>query len=420
MGELLALAVIVAGVVAGASWLMDRRRLQARARATSATVAVLCDELADDLRMGRVPEEAIVAAGERWPPLAPVVAAAQLHHGVARGLHQVSSLPGAGGLRDVGAAWEVSERSGSGLADALAQVARLLAARERRVRVVDAELAAARATALVVSGLPLLILGMGTGIGTGPWRFFVSGLGVSALGGAVLLLFAGWAWLDRLTAQALPVLRQSKGDEHEVSVLRRLRLPLSLLVGGAGWAFVGGVVGVIVAVLVVPVAWRTLTRARSPAEVRRQAHLRADYPLVVELVAHALAAGADIETALRVVGTAVGDPWESRLAVALNALAVGQPPAMVWADLEQDPCASALGRALARSHATGVPVSDAMRRLATDLREDADLEAHAHARTIEVRAAVPLGICFLPAFVLVGVLPLVAGVLGDLTWVDQR
>jgi hypothetical protein len=115
----------------------------------------------------------------------------------------------------------------------------------------------------------------------------------------------------------------------------------------------------------------------------------------------------------------VGEPWESRLAVSLNALGVGQPPAMVWAALEQDPCGAALGRALARSHATGVPVADAMRHLAQDLREDADLEAHAYARTIEVRAAVPLGVCFLPAFVLLGVVPLVAGVLSGLAWVDQ-
>lgn len=420
MVEWVALLVIAGGAIAGASWLAKRRRERTAARVTAATVADVCAELADDLRMGRVPEDAIAATAARWPPMRRVAAAAELHHGVAPALLDVASFPGAAGLRDVGAAWQVSERAGSGLAEALDQVSRLLAARERRVRFVDAELAAARATGVVVSGLPLLVLGMGSGLGTNPWSFFVSGLGSVALGGAALLLLAGWVWLDRLTAQAMPTRRPSpKITDDEVSLLRRFRIPLSVLAAAAGWAFVGGIPGVIAGATLAPVAWRTLTNARSPGEIRRQELRCTDYPLVVELLANALSAGADVETALRLVATAVGDPWESHLGTSLNALAVGQPPAVVWAALEQDPCGGTLGRALARAHATGVPVSDAMRRLAKDLREDADLEAHAYARTIEVRAAVPLGVCFLPAFVLLGVVPLVAGVLSNLAWIDR-
>lgn len=171
------------------------------------------------------------------------------------------------------------------------------------------------------------------------------------------------------------------------------------------------------AAVVAPMAWRTLTRARGPAAIRREERLKIDYPLVVELLSSALSAGADVVTALELVSAAVGEPWNSQLAASLHALDVGQPPASVWAELERDPSASELGRALSRSHATGVPVSEAMRRLAKDLREDADLAAHAYARTIEVRAALPLGVCFLPAFVLLCVIPLVAGVLGDLAWI---
>jgi hypothetical protein len=36
------------------------------------------------------------------------------------------------------------------------------------------------------------------------------------------------------------------------------------------------------------------------------------------------------------------------------------------------------------------------------------------ARAVGVKAAVPLGVCLLPAFVLVGVVPLVAGAVGVL------
>ncbi|MGN6160372.1 MAG: type II secretion system F family protein, partial [Marmoricola sp.] len=197
-GSLLAIGALA---LAGLGWLASRRRAWARARSTSRTVQLVCAELADDLRIGRTPVEAIVAAGARWPSLRPVVIAAQLHHDVPQALHEVARLPGADGLRDVAIAWQVSARAGSGLAESLERVVRLLAARERRARLVDAEMAAARATAMVVCCLPILVLAMGSGLGTHPWSFFLTGLGTGALFLSTTLMLAGWAWLDRLTAR---------------------------------------------------------------------------------------------------------------------------------------------------------------------------------------------------------------------------
>jgi hypothetical protein len=54
-------------------------------------------------------------------------------------------------------------------------------------------------------------------------------------------------------------------------------------------------------------------------------------------------------------------------------------------------------------------VADAMARLAGDLRRDARARVEGRARAVGVKAAVPLGLCMLPAFVLLGVVPLVAG-----------
>lgn len=183
-------------------WLAGRRRRRREARSTSQAIQRICAEIADDLALGRVPEDAIVDAARRWPRLRPAAVAAEFHHDVARALRDVAALPGAAGLRDVSAAWHVSEQSGSGLTDVLREVANLLAARERRARLVDAELAAARATAMVVSGLPVLVLGMGSGLGADPWSFFFSGWGSVLMALAGALLFAGWAWLDGLTGRA--------------------------------------------------------------------------------------------------------------------------------------------------------------------------------------------------------------------------
>ena len=214
--------------------------------------------------------------------------------------------------------------------------------------------------------------------------------------------------------------RPTRDRDADTSLLRRLRLPLAMLAGAAGWAFVGGYAGLAAGLALGVLAWRTLSNARAPSEIRRDHQLLTDYPLVVELLSCSLSAGADISTALTAVADAVGEPWASKLSTSLHALDVGQPPADVWAAMQRDPIAHGLGRVLSRSQATGVPAADAMRRLAVSLREGADLAAHAHARTIEVRAALPLGACFLPAFVLLGVVPLVADVLGDLAWIGQR
>jgi hypothetical protein len=65
---------------------------------------------------------------------------------------------------------------------------------------------------------------------------------------------------------------------------------------------------------------------------------------------------------------------------------------------------------MARAHQSGASVRDAVAGLAVELAAQSAARAEARARSVEVRAAAPLGACFLPAFVLLGVVPMVAGV----------
>ena len=51
----------------------------------------------------------------------------------------------------------------------------------------------------------------------------------------------------------------------------------------------------------------------------------------------------------------------------------------------------------------------AVERLADDLGHQARADVEDRARAVGVKAAVPLGLCLLPAFVLIGIVPLVAG-----------
>ncbi len=55
-----------------------------------------------------------------------------------------------------------------------------------------------------------------------------------------------------------------------------------------------------------------------------------------------------------------------------------------------------------------------MARLAAEARADRAARGQAAAERAGVLAVAPLGLCFLPAFVLLGVVPVVAGLVGPL------
>ncbi|MGH3521756.1 MAG: type II secretion system F family protein, partial [Mycobacterium sp.] len=74
----------------------------------------------------------------------------------------------------------------------------------------------------------------------------------------------------------------------------------------------------------------------------------------------------------------------------------------------------ALLRLARRSAASGAALADAGAELATPCRHVAAHSAGAAAERAGVLIAGPLGLCFLPAFVCLGVVPVVAGLAGDL------
>jgi pilus assembly protein TadC len=61
-------------------------------------------------------------------------------------------------------------------------------------------------------------------------------------------------------------------------------------------------------------------------------------------------------------------------------------------------------------------VTDAVAALAEELDEQARARVEDRARAVGVRAAVPLGLCLLPAFLLLGIVPLVAAAVEGLRW----
>lgn len=198
------------------------------------------------------------------------------------------------------------------------------------------------------------------------------------------------------------------------ATLTRFR-PLLSLAGAAGAVvFFGGPVGWVAAVLTGGVLWRVLGRVESPQAVRRRRGLEQDLPVAVDLLVGAFRTGAAPAPALALVAAALPGAVADELSAPCRRLALGAEPGQVWRELGEHPQLGPLGRALARAHESGASVVGAGERLADELRQRAHAEVEARARSVSTKAAAPLGICFLPAFVLLGIVPVVAGLLGAL------
>lgn len=174
-----------------------------------------------------------------------------------------------------------------------------------------------------------------------------------------------------------------------------------LLLAPGWWAFGAAPAGF--------VAWRRAGRLESASARRRRERLEAELPHVVDLVRSLVATGAAPDRALRSVCGVVSTETAAELRPWVGRLMLGGDPARVWADLSRHPQLGRLGTALHRAAVGGAPVTDALQRLSDDLRTTLRADVQRRVRQVEVRATAPLGACLLPAFVLLGVVPLVAG-----------
>jgi Flp pilus assembly protein TadB len=201
----------------------------------------------------------------------------------------------------------------------------------------------------------------------------------------------------------------SEGAQGAEGGSRALRVTSTVAVTAGALFFVGGGAGAIAGFIAGAVCWWATGRLEPPAVRRRRERLAAAVPSAVDLLAACLAVGLSPAAALEQITEAVDPPLSDELAELTARLRMGVDAVTVWRDLARHPQLGGLGRAVSRAVESGASVADAMLRLADDLRRRHRAEVENRARAVGVKAALPLGVCLLPAFVLVGVVPLVAG-----------
>lgn len=148
---------------------------------------------------------------------------------------------------------------------------------------------------------------------------------------------------------------------------------------------------------------------RRPSGSRQDEPL--DVPLVADLIAACLAAGAAMSDALRAAAEASPAAADACLPVA-ERLAAGAPAAEAWREWLARPDLAPMARACVRAADSGAATTHELRRAGERVRTQrrADLTRRAHRAA--VWAVLPLGLCFLPAFVLLGIVPFALGLFG--------
>lgn len=251
--------------------------------------------------------------------------------------------------RAVAAAWSVAIGTGARLAPCLAQLARSQRALGQAQRDIDAALAGPRSTSRFVMVLPV----------------------VGLLFGAVL----GFDTVGTLLGTA-PGL---------------VCLALGIVLTGVAWRWSSHMV------------LRAIPATSAPG-------------LEIDLLAIALSSGASLERARAAVDDAL---VRCRLSPADGPIGrnhrrrSARPDRPNRSVLAVDAPSAAIDGILALSRAAGIPAAELLVSEAARIRRDARSEAQRDAVALGTRLMIPLGLCILPAFMLVGVVPLMLSVLSS-------
>ena len=216
--------------------------------------------------------------------------------------------------------------------------------------------------------------------------------------------------LARLAARASPAAaRTPPGMRRRVGTAALIAASALLLGGGLGWwaLLVAGVLGVVSHLL--------LGRLSTGWQARRRRELAGQLPQLCDLLAVGLEAGLPLRRAVEVLAAVLPGPVAGLLALIDAQVRLGVDEARVWAEIaEEEPALGPLGREVARTVESGVALAATLRALGAEVRREALAAAEVRAKRVGVRTVLPLMICFLPAFLLLGVLPIIGGLVQSL------
>jgi len=208
----------------------------------------------------------------------------------------------------------------------------------------------------------------------------------------VWLLLTPSRWRLRLTGRGRPLVKPQDAA--------------ALLAGLGMFVVIGGVWGVLCGVAAGLASRGILERIGDHVPKDTDQVLRLA-PEAVDCLAACVAAGAPLWSAMSVVGRCFTGPVGDLLARTVARHQLGATYEQTFAELLDDPLLAPVGAVMLRSVESGASLAGALTACAEQMRQVRGADLENRARAVGVKAVLPLAGCFLPAFIVLAVVPIV-------------
>lgn len=232
---------------------------------------------------------------------------------------------------------------------------------------------------------------------------------------AALLFFAGALFIWPGDASTTRRFTWLTADRKPRRARSGMVPPIATALGGISTAvLIGGATGMAVGAIVTAAGGWAIRRTRRPRAPTVDVATKLRLAGTLDLLAACLRAGLPVSSALDAVSSTAPADASAALRSTAGLLALGSRPGEAWAPVQAVPGLGELAAAAIRTSRSGAAFATAAGDLAGRFRDELATTAEERAERAGVALALPVGLCFLPAFFCLGVLPVVLGLAGRL------
>lgn len=164
-------------------------------------------------------------------------------------------------------------------------------------------------------------------------------------------------------------------------------------------------------VAITPIAYwllkRTLALLPSEASVARAKEREREGLFFLSALGGSLKAGLPLLPALANVVTLLTSSLKSDIEKVYSLLLLGAEPKQAWGVLVDDPQLGSCARAIARAQFEGRSLAVVVDRIITEVFDKTLTRSKERVKSLSVKLALPIGLCFLPSFLIGGIGPVI-------------
>ena len=152
---------------------------------------------------------------------------------------------------------------------------------------------------------------------------------------------------------------------------------------------------------------RVLTLLPTSATVAKQRARESEGLFFLAALSGCLAAGLPLLSALTHVSSLLTSSLKRDIERIYSLLVLGAEPLQAWSVLKDDPQLAPFSRAIAGAQIDGRSLLSVVERISTLCYENSLKRSRERVKSLSVKLALPVGLCFLPSFLIGGIGPIV-------------